>query len=260
MPEQQDTRSLQSHRTQPEPEPETTLGELLDVLASSGLGSSSAEKIRHAVHSMIEHTAYPCLGAKSVFRRDGAVQLLLDDLTADDAAGKVRQGLEAFAELVEQEDSFHSFVATFRHPTGLGEQAFEEHLWGLLQRIHDGDDRPWSADVSADPTNPHFAFSVAGSAYFVVGLHPAASRIARRAPLPTIVFNPHEQFEVLRGTGQFERMRDTIRRRDRELQGTINPMVADHGASSEAIQYSGRRHSPGWEPPLKVHEPKEGHS
>jgi FPC/CPF motif-containing protein YcgG len=169
----------------------------------------------------------------------------------------VRQGLEAFAELVEQEDTFHSFVATFRRPTGLDEQSFEELLWCLLQRIHDGDHRPWSADVSADPTNPHFAFSVAGSAYFVVGLHPAASRIARRAPLPTIVFNPHAQFETLRDTGQFERMRDTIRRRDRDVQGTINPMVADHGESSEAIQYSGRIHSPGWKPPLQVHEPRK---
>lgn len=258
MSEQQDAASRSARHTAPDAE--TTLGELLDVLASSELDSSSTEQIRHAVHSMIEHADYPCLGAKSVFRRDGAVQLVLDDLTSGDAARRVRQGLKAFAELVEQEDSFHSFVATFRQPTGLDERAFEELLWGLLQRIHDGDDQPWSADVSADPTNPHFAFSVAGSAYFVVGLHPAASRIARRAPLPTIVFNPHAQFETLRRTGQFDRMRDIIRRRDRDVQGTINPMVADHGESSEAIQYSGRLHSHDWKAPLEVHEPKEGHS
>src|SRR6476620_7390004 len=75
---------------------------------------------------------------------------------------------------------------------------------------------------------PHFAFSLAGTAYFVVGLHPAASRIARRTPLPTLVFNLHEQFEELRQSERFERMRDTIRRRDQALQGSVNPMVADH--------------------------------
>ncbi len=257
MSEQRDGTSPRStHATRPA----TTLDELLDAMASSDLDSAPADKVREAVSSMVEHVDYPCLGAKSVFRRDGAIQLVVDDLAADDAAPQVRQGLRAFAHLVEQEDIFHSFVATFRGPTGLDEQGFEQLLWSLLQRIHDGDDQPWAPEVSADPRNPHFAFSVAGSAYFVVGLHPAASRIARRAPLPTIVFNPHAQFELLRSTGRFEKMRDTIRRRDRAVQGTVNPMVADHGDASEAIQYSGREHPRDWEPPLEVHEPMEGRS
>ena len=96
------------------------------------------------------------------------------------------------------------------------------------------------------------AFSVGGTAYFIVGLHPGASRVARRAPLPTLVFNPHDQFEQLRVEGRFEGMRTSIRRRDTDLQGSLNPMVADHGDSTEALQYSGRRHPDGWEPPLDV--------
>lgn len=246
------------------PDPRASAGEprlesLLDELASSHLETATAEDILGSVEAMVGHVEYPCLGAKSVFRRESATQLVLDDLTSDDAAEKLIKGLKAFADVAEQEEGFHSFVATFRRPTGLDEQAFERLLWVLLQRIHDDDDEPWAPDVSGDPTNPHFAFSVAGSAYFVVGLHPAASRIARRAPLPTIVFNPHGQFEQLRQSGRFEGMRRTIRRRDRQLQGTINPMVADHGESSEALQYSGRMHSADWEPPLEVHHPTEGH-
>ena len=77
--------------------------------------------------------------------------------------------------------------------------------------------------------------------------------MARRAPLPTLVFNPHAQFEELRAEGRFDGMRTTIRRRDEDLQGFINPMVADHGDSTEALQYSGRHHG-GWEPPLDVHD------
>jgi len=77
--------------------------------------------------------------------------------------------------------------------------------------------------------------------------------VARRAPLPTLVFNPHDQFEELRAEGRFDHMRSTIRRRDVDLQGFVNPMVADHGDSTEALQYSGRQHPTGWQPPLEVH-------
>ena len=119
-------------------------------------------------------------------------------------------------------------------------------LWGALQHLHDNDDAAWADGVAADPDNPHFAFSVAGTAYFVVGLHPTASRVARRAPLPTLVFNLHEQFERMREDGRFQRMRDTIRRRDTDLQGSLNPMVSDHGETSEARQYSGRAVPADW--------------
>ena len=66
---------------------------------------------------------------------------------------------------------------------------------------------------------------------------------------PTLVFNLHAQFEELRASGSFTRMRDKIRERDRQLQGRINPMVADHGQDSEARQYSGRQVGPGWQAP-----------
>jgi uncharacterized protein YcgI (DUF1989 family) len=45
---------------------------------------------------------------------------------------------------------------------------------------------------------------------------------------------------------------NTIRSRDLELQGSLNPMVADHGAASEARQYSGRAVSDSWLAPLEV--------
>jgi FPC/CPF motif-containing protein YcgG len=69
-------------------------------------------------------------------------------------------------------------------------------------------------------------------------------------PLPVLVFNLHEQFEALRDGGGFERMRDTIRRRDEELQGSINPMVRDYGEASEARQYSGRVLEADWVAPF----------
>jgi len=69
--------------------------------------------------------------------------------------------------------------------------------------------------------------------------------------VPTLVFNLHAQFEQLRASGMFPRMRDRIRARDEALQGQVNPMVSDHGTSSEARQYSGREVSPDWQAPFE---------
>ncbi len=96
-------------------------------------------------------------------------------------------------------------------------------LWRQLQFLHDIDPEPWNPQVSSDPADRDFAFSVGGTAYFVVGLHAQASRLARRAPFPTLVFNLHDQFSELRQAGGYERMRDTIRARDERLQGCVNP-------------------------------------
>ncbi|MEX2455107.1 MAG: guanitoxin biosynthesis heme-dependent pre-guanitoxin N-hydroxylase GntA, partial [Rhodospirillaceae bacterium] len=94
-----------------------------------------------------------------------------------------------------------------------------------------------------------------GTAFFVVGLFPGASRTARRFDFPTLVFNSHEQFERMREDNGFDRMKEVIRRRDEALDGSINPMLEDYGAGSEARQYSGRRVRDDWECPLEVQEP-----
>lgn len=54
--------------------------------------------------------------------------------------------------------------------------------------------------VSSDPDDPHFSLSFGGEAFFVVGLHPNASRPARRFSRPAMIFNLHDQFEELRKT------------------------------------------------------------
>lgn len=212
---------------------------------------ASADEFGELLSERILGPEYPCLGARSVFKRERATVVLHDDLEAPETARALLEQLREYASTVDPEAGFVSFVAGFRGPEVRDEKHFEEMLWGLLQRLHDVDEQPWAPEVSADPNDPHFAFSVAGTPFFIVGLHPKASREARRMPLPVLVFNLHEQFESLREEGGFERMRDTIRRRDEELQGSINPMVSDHGETSEARQYSGRKLEKAWEAPFE---------
>ena len=127
-------------------------------------------------------------------------------------------------------------------------------LWQRAQSLSDKDF--WlgqTADprASDNPEDPNFALSFCGEAFFLVGLHPGASRPARRFERPTIIFNPHAQFEKLRETGHYESMRRAILKRDLALAGTENPMLARFGEISEARQYSGRAVDAHWRCPFR---------
>jgi len=171
--------------------------------------------------------------------------------------------LDAFARMVEQQPqdstTVHSFAALFQGPEDTDEVRFEAMLWSQLQRLHDLDVKRgtrWALDVSRDPNDPHFSLSIAGHAFFVIGLHPGASRIARQFAVPALVFNSHQQFEKLRADGRYQKMQAATRERDIALQGSINPNLADFGAAAETRQYSGRKTEAGWSCPFHVRSPK----
>src|SRR5690606_1535313 len=117
---------------------------------------------------------------------------------------------------------FQTFLAVFPESKIVSEIEFENLLWRQLQFIHEQDSHPWDPIVSKDPENNNFSFSIAGRAFYVIGMHPGSSRMARRSPYPTLVFNLHWQFEKLREMGVYSKIRDKIRQRDTELQGNIN--------------------------------------
>ena len=66
-----------------------------------------------------------------------------------------------------------------------------------------------------------------------------------------VVFNLHDQFERLRAAGRYERLRTAIVDRDAAWTGTINPMLAQHGESSAARQFSGRAVPDDWACPFR---------
>jgi FPC/CPF motif-containing protein YcgG len=192
--------------------------------------------------SFVAHPAFPCVGAKSALNRDRIEFEVCDRLGSRASAEVLRDGLARFsARFPNPGLEPVSFVSIFREPVA-GEDDFHKRLWLQLQAIHDLDieEHAWAPDVSDDPGSADFSFSVASRAFFVVGLHPRSSRLARRAPRPTLVFNFHGQFEALRTNGRFEKLQGAIRKRDVALQGDINPVLARYGEASEALQYSGR--------------------
>jgi FPC/CPF motif-containing protein YcgG len=154
----------------------------------------------------------------------------------------------------------HSYVAIFGGPHDLDELRFEYSMWSQLSQLHRLDvlaGNPPASDVSSDTNSAHFSLSLAGHPFFLIGLHPHASRIARRSSHPVLVFNSHRQFEKLREDGRFEKMQAITRSRDVELQGSLNPNLANYGEASEARQYSGREVKDGWRCPFDLRRSHE---
>ena len=98
----------------------------------------------------------------------------------------------------------------------------------------------------------NFSFSLKEESFFIIALHPASSRPLRRFKYPVLIFNPHIQFEELRGSGKYDKMKYTVRKRDLAYSGSINPMLTDFGEASEVYQYSGREYDHSWQCPLKI--------
>ena len=215
---------------------------------------SAQAELEAMMHAHVDDRAFPCVGAKAALAK-GTLQVLACnriDSSWDDL--RIHDGLMRFAQAYRDEPGlFRSFAVVFEGPDDFDEATFERALWKRIQSLSDKDvwrGQDYDTRVSADPEDPHFSLSFGGEAFFVVGLHPHASRPARRFARPTMVFNLHDQFETLRAQGRYETMREKIMVRDEAIAGSRNPMLSRHGASSEARQYSGRVVDAEWRCPF----------
>ena len=210
---------------------------------------------KEALLAQIAAPEFPCVGAKSALARGTlAVEVGHSLASGWDDVKMHRDLMEWSRRYRDDPGGLRSLAYVFDGPTNLTEKEFEKLMWERLQSLSDKDEwlgQPYDDSVSSDPRDPHFSLSFGGQAFFVVGLHPNASRPARRTPRPTLVFNLHDQFVRLREEGRYERMREAIVDRDVALAGTVNPMLARHGEQSEARQYSGRLVGPDWVCPFK---------
>lgn len=212
--------------------------------------------------SLLGEAWFPCVGAKSALARSAIEVREFDRLGSRCNDAPLLDALAAFGARLDasgDDRALASFAAVFDGPGDTDERRFEALLWSQLQRLHEIDARrgsPWAPGVARAPDDPRFGLSLAGRAYFVVGLHPGASRIARRFDWPALVFNPHEQFERLRADGRYARMQAAIRGRELALQGSLNPNLADFGDASEARQYSGREVPEDWTCPFRPRSPR----
>lgn len=217
---------------------------------------NSAHPLAARFRAFVKARDFPCVGAKSALAR-GRMNITVAghlERPADDA--RIHQTLVDFVVASRRFGApFQSFVVVFDAPDILSESQFEAALWRRLQALSDRDAAgrvPYDHRVSPNPADADFSLSFGGEACFIVGLHPGASRAARRFQTPAIVFNPHHQFSTLRAAGRYEGLRERIIARDLAFSGSVNPMLARHGERSEARQYSGRAVDSVWSCPFRA--------
>jgi FPC/CPF motif-containing protein YcgG len=222
------------------------------------VSTTKSEAIKSEFSEYIKSGSFPCVGAKSALAQDAIEILIMDDFSDE------RQDLGLYLELLKYGENLdlespviRSFAAIYSKAEIGNEVQFEALLWKRLRAIHKLDaslGRPWDKTTDSDPHSAKFSMSIGETSFFVIGLHPKASRAARRFKYPTFIFNSTAQFAKLRADGRFKKLQSIIRERDVELDGEINPMLDDFGDRSEARQYSGRQVSDNWKPPFKSKE------
>ncbi|MQA85037.1 MAG: YqcI/YcgG family protein [Streptosporangiales bacterium] len=222
-------------------------------MRSDGPHAPTQQQVLAALTEFIRSEQFSCVGAKTAVAGSSLVHRHYSALGEVSEVGRMYEDLRSFAERrVSIDAHFATFAATFDSPRRSDEVTFERLLWRQLQLLHDIDSRwfGWHRDFSPFPEAENFGFCVSGWPFFVVGMHDGASRLSRRFAYPTLVFNSHEQFELLFELGTFQRLRAETRRRELALQGSINPNLV-HYPSQEVRHYAGRVADEDWRCPFQ---------
>ncbi|EMY0378472.1 YqcI/YcgG family protein [Salmonella enterica] len=195
--------------------------------------------------SFIESKSFCCIGAKRANNQNNLFY------TASDYPFKsidsVYEFLEDFALNKTKGKQFYSSVVFFNEKQVSSERDFEFFLWDVLKQLNHIDKKKyqWANGYSNNTNDKNFSFSIAGEAFFVVGLHPMSHRISRRFNIPTLVFNHHPMFNELKSAGSFEKYKTAIRKNEMRIQGSINKYLSDFGDHSEACQYASSKSEQG---------------
>jgi uncharacterized protein len=197
---------------------------------------------------------FPCVGAKAAIGQKSLSSFAARDILCADDDVAIHDALMVSTLAASQSgQDIWSFVVLFEAEHDLDEEAFEIALWTRLEGLAAVDVArgiPWSSEASSDPDDRNYAMSVGGHSFFVVGLHPRASRAARRFSRCAMVFNAHAQFDALRRDGRYQRFQKVNQSRELKTHGSLNPMLGTFGEVSEARQYSGRAVTDTWTCPF----------
>ncbi|KYG62845.1 hypothetical protein AZI87_16375 [Bdellovibrio bacteriovorus] len=210
-------------------------------------------QVESDIHNLISQKNYPCIAAvQALFKKE----LIFDTYSSfgsGESARTLAANLIAFKEKQRSQKIQNlTYFAIFPQDSVNSEEEFEMKLWNELSAMwnHPNIAGNWDPTFSDNPEDKNFCFSLDGSAYFVVGLHPLSSRLSRRLPYPALVFNLYSQFHELQEQGLYQPMIKLNRQRDERFQGSVNPMAELHNDVWEAIQFSGRANSSDWKCPF----------
>jgi FPC/CPF motif-containing protein YcgG len=151
------------------------------------------------------------VSARAAVAREKISCLVVDHIACPKDDLSILHFLYHFVDAYRQfERCFSSAAIIFEGPLDITEELFDALLWKRLQALSNIDAANYAYDqrVDADPASPNFSFSIKEEAFFIIGMHPASSRAARRFMYPALVFNPHAQFEDLKQKNKYDTIRN----------------------------------------------------
>ena len=199
--------------------------------------------------------SFPCFMAKSVSRIGLMRMHITPSINDIEDIRRTKENMYDFIdEYRKRPTRLSSFALVIKEEKYKDFNFFENAFWDFLQKLNHEDKKfyPHDQNVSSKVHDNDFGYSIKSEAFFILALHPESPRLARRFKYPTIIFNPHAQFETLRHKGLFKKVRDAIRLKDKLLQGEINPMLNDFGEKTEVFQYLGKSYQDSDAVPLKI--------
>ena len=226
-----------------------------DLSTPAAYHYAASDEVISQYHAFLNNKDFPCVAAKSALQRDQVACGVFEDMKDDRNDQAILDFLYGFVDRYRaSKEFFHSATVIFKTPHNVNEQEFEALLWKRLQGLANLDAKRYAYDARVDnhPDSSNFSFSIKGEAFFIIGIHPDSSRVARQFAYPALVFNPHQQFEMLRKKNRFDSVKNVVRKRDIALEGSVNPMLDDFGVASEVHQYSGMQHDQTWKCPLVI--------
>lgn len=213
----------------------------------------SEATIINRYYKFLDEKGYPCIAAKAALSRNHIRCMVANHMACPADDSQILQFLYKFVDRYRgAKKDFHSAAIIFKKPDQLNETTFDQLLWQRLKALSVADKTKYTHDprVDSDPASVKYSFSLKSEAFFILGLHPGSGRKSRQFDYPTLIFNPHAQFEELRRLNRYTKMKEIVRRRDLAYSGSINPMLADFGDESEVYQYSGMEYTSDWICPL----------
>jgi uncharacterized protein len=193
-------------------------------------------------YGFVNQADFPCVIAKNLANKKNMYTMVAGHLACPHTDQAILDFIYNFIKHFRNKEKQFSSAAIIFTNAPLAEEEFELFFWQRLKALRNKDAIKFQYDarVSNDPASPEYSFSLGEEAFFVLALHPASSRKSRRFKYPVLIFNPHAQFEDMKKSGTYEKVKSIVRKRDFILSGSLNPMLTDFGNASEALQYSGK--------------------
>jgi uncharacterized protein len=201
-------------------------------------GKSLTAKSRFAADQFCSWAGHPdfvCVGANAAFKTGNFRMAVTDaEIGSSDASIAIGIACELFLkDLSSLKPPYRPLVILFGASPGYTDQEYSAAFWSAIQRTTNADASmyPATSEVDVDPESPRFGFSFCERGWFANFSTPSSKLLGRRSPVPALILNLQENFELLRKVGLFNSVRQKNADRQMQLQGFTNPFVADLGSS-----------------------------